>query len=196
MNREQWLASAVEALDEKFFAPNDLEFEHPVKISVGWCRGSNKAIGQCWSHEASDGKFVEIFISPKLSDVVEVLATTLHEMIHAHLGNGKGHGKEFKRIKDMFGLAGRVTATFAEVGSELYTSLAEVGKGLGEYPHKALVPSSKPKSPDEEGSKGGWPRFKSKSAESYRVMVSPKLIEEFGIPLDPWGEPLIPTKGE
>ncbi len=34
------------------------------------------------------------------------------------------------------------------------------------------------------------------SSESYRVMVSPKSIEEFGIPLDPWGEPLIPTKGE
>lgn len=90
INREQWLTSAVEQLDKSFFAINGLKFEHPIKISVGWCRGNNKAIGQCWASEASNGRFVEIFISPKLSDPVEVLATALHELIHAHLGNGKG----------------------------------------------------------------------------------------------------------
>ena len=196
MNREDWLNAGVAALQKTFFKPNDLEFAHPLKVSVGWCRGSNKAIGQCWSSNASLSGFVEIFISPQLADPVRVLDVLLHEMIHAHLGNGKGHGKEFKKLKEQFGLAGRVTATIAEVGSDLYNQLNAMAQSLGEFPHSAICPSTEKEGKKEEPKQAPWVRFKSKTMDSYRVMVSPKSLEEFGIPKDPNGEELIPTKGD
>lgn len=195
MNREEWLTASVKKLSEVFFHNHGLQFEHPVKISTGWCRGSKKAIGQCWSNVCSADGFVEIFISPVLQDRVEVLATVLHELIHAHLGNGKGHGKEFKKIVKEVGLAGRVTATYAESGSALYNQLAAMAEELGEYPHKALTPSEGVKKDGSgEGKKGAWIRFTSINDPSFRCMVSPKSIEKFGIPKDPLGDELIPTK--
>jgi len=192
MNRESWLTKAVEELAETFFAPDKMTFEHPIRISAGWCRGSNKAIGQCWPNKASAGNFIEIFISPNLHEPVKVLATILHELIHAHLGNGKGHGKEFKVVVNKFGLAGRVTATFASEGSELYAKLEKLAKKIGEYPHKKLTPLNNTEKKGEN--KGAWIRFKSVSADDYRCVVSPKSLEEHGVPKDPWGEELTPVK--
>lgn len=192
MNREQWLNEAVVELDKAFFEPRLLKFEHEIRISTGWCRGSKKAIGQCWSHEVSSGKFSEIFISPELDTSVEVLATVLHEMIHAHLGLDKKHGKEFKALVREFGLAGRVTETFAEDGSALFEQLFEIGKKIGQFPHSKLNPRNK-EVPKGIPKKGNWIRFKSKTHDSYRVMVSPKSLAEFGVPKDPNGEELVPT---
>jgi hypothetical protein len=195
MNREHWLTKAVEELSKEFFAPDKMEFASPIRISTGWCRGSKKAIGQCWSNKCSAGDFVEIFIAPNIHEPVQVLATTLHELIHAHLGNHKGHGKDFKAVVNKFGLSGRVTATFASEGSDLFNKLQQIAKSIGDYPHKQLTPGDT--STKKEGeAKGGWIRFKSRNADSYRCMVSPKSLEEFGIPKDPWGEELVPTKGE
>lgn len=194
MNRETWLTNAVKKLSDIHFTSHGLGFEHPIKISTGWCRGSKKAIGQCWSNLCSSEGFVEIFISPVLQDPVEVLATTLHELIHAHLGNGKGHGKEFTKLAREMGLAGRITATFAEPGSDLYKQLEMIAQELGEYPHRRLTPSETKKEGSGEEKKGAWIRFKSAKEPTFRCMVSPKSIEQFGIPKDPWGDELIPTK--
>lgn len=192
MNREQWLTEAVGALNAAFFEPRLLSFEHGIRISTGWCRGSKKAIGQCWSVNASAGNFSEIFISPELETSVEVLATVLHEMVHAHLGLDKKHGKEFKTLVREFGLAGKVTATFAEEGSDLFEQLFQIGKKIGQFPHSRLNPRDKVV-PKGLPKKGNWIRFKSKTHPSYRVMVSPKSLEEFGVPKDPNGEELVPT---
>lgn len=192
MNRENWLKRAVEELTTEYFGVRQLQFEHEIRISTGWCRGSNKAIGQCWSHRCSEGGYVEIFVAPVLVDPVEVLGVVLHEMIHAQLGTDKKHGKEFKVLADEFGLAGRVTATFVAKDSALFAELEAMAKELGEYPHKALLPKTEEKKGGE--SKGGWLRFKSKTADDYRCMVSPVSLREHGIPKDPWGEELIPTK--
>lgn len=192
MNREQWLTESVVALKAAFFEPRTLSFENEIRISTGWCRGSKKAIGQCWSAEVSAGKFSEIFISPELENSVEVLATVLHEMIHAHLGLDKKHGKEFKSLVKEFGLSGKVTSTFAAESSPLFEQLFEIGRKIGQFPHSKLNPRNK-EVPKGLPKKGNWVRFKSKTHESYRVMVSPKSLLEFGIPKDQNGEELVPT---
>lgn len=192
LTREEWLNKAIVVLDETFFKIETMSFKTPLRVSVGWCSGK-KAIGECWSHEVSSDNTTEMFISPALDNPIEVLATLLHEMIHAHLGNGKGHGKEFKTIVKKFGLAGRVTATYAEIGSPIYSQLNLIAQQLGEFPHKKINRTHKTKGGGEK--KDGWVRFKSKTADKYRCMVSPVSLEEFGIPKDPWGEEMIPTKG-
>jgi hypothetical protein len=62
---------------------------------------------------------------------------------------------------------------------------------LGKYPHKALVPRTK------EGtgkSMGGWLRYRSINEDKYRVVVSPKMVEEHGAPRDPWGDEMQPVE--
>ena len=192
MNRENWLTKGSAELRAIFFAPYGLSFETEYKVSVGWCRGSKKSVGECWSSNCSEAGITEMFISPALSCPVEALAVLLHEMIHAHLGNGKGHGKEFKKLCVDFGLAGRVTATYAEKDSPLFKQLEEIAGRLGEYPHKKLTPNTKTKAPGEK--KGAWERFKSVQEDTYRCMVSPVSLRNFGIPMDPWGNEMISTK--
>lgn len=191
LTREEWLNKAIAEVDKTFFKPETMSFKTALRVSVGWCNGK-KAIGECWPHEASADDTTEMFISPALDNPIEVLATLLHEMVHAHLGNGKGHGKEFKTIVKKFGLEGRVTATYAEVGTPIYSQLNLISQTLGEYPHKKLTRASSKKGGEK---KEGWVRFKSVKADKYRCMVSPVSLEEFGVPRDPWGEEMIPTKG-
>lgn len=91
MNRESWLNTAADRLCEQFI------FETlDVHISVGWpSRGglsnTKRRIGECWKPETSkDGKS-HIFISPMLEDAEMVLATLLHELIHAWDRCESGH---------------------------------------------------------------------------------------------------------
>ena len=110
----------------------------------------NPAIGECWDKECSEDLNFNIFISPVLSDTIQILATLLHEMIHATVGLECGHKGEFRRVARATGLAGRLTATYAEEGSELYEALKQLSFTLGSYPGTPMKLKQKPKE------KKGW----------------------------------------
>lgn len=42
---------------------------------------------------------------------------------------------------------------------------------------------------------GLWVRYMSASHPGYRVVVSPRMIQAFGPPRDPWGEKMRPAEG-
>lgn len=44
-------------------------------------------------------------------------------------------------------------------------------------------------------SNGGWIRMMSPEHTGYRVLVSPRQLQAFGQPKDPWGRKMIPAKG-
>jgi hypothetical protein len=100
--REAWLEAAVDGLRPLF---ESVGAPLPqVRVSVGWARGSRKAIGQCWDASATEDGVAQIFISPSLVDLVGtpiedegeakagVLDVLLHEAIHAAIGNEHKHG--------------------------------------------------------------------------------------------------------
>lgn len=192
--REGWLRAGMKLLDERFFKPGKHELPDELYVSIGWAKNAGKgnAIGQCfppaWS---SNEKTVNMFICPRLSDPVEVLATLLHEMVHAAVGCEHGHKAPFKKVIKEFGLAGKATATYAEPGSQCHSVLTEVSELLGPYPHVAMVARKKSK----RGSMGGWVRLMSTNEENYKVLVSPKQLEEHGYPVDPWGDEMVPVEG-
>lgn len=136
--REAWLNRAVEALREHVFIPAG-EHVPPVRVSVGWPKGGRKVIGQCWKTDAAEDEVSQVFISPVLKDMAEVLETLVHELVHAVDNCESGHRGEFKRIAVEVGLEGKMTATHA--GAELLATLMEVAEELGEYPHAALTPA-------------------------------------------------------
>lgn len=144
MNREQWLNALTDEL-RKDFDSVGYTIPEKVRMACGWTskgskRQSRTHISECWSSECSADNHHEIFISPLISDSVEVGATLVHELIHATIGLDKKHGKEFGKAARVLGLDGKMTATVA--GEELIERLNALIDKLGAYPHADLSPTS------------------------------------------------------
>lgn len=129
--REDWLLEAKKQLQDKIFLKETIPDN--VRISCGFCKGK-RTIGLCCPEIYSEGKYTEIFIDPKTADSLRVLDILAHELIHAILGRGHGHGREFQKIMNDIGLVPPAKAT--TVSSELKAKLVEIVKEIGEYPHK------------------------------------------------------------
>lgn len=94
--REQWLQQAILTLTPLF---KEKGYAVPkCHVSCGFASTDVKRghIGQCWSTKASSDKVNQIFISPALSDSVQVLDTLMHELIHAVDDCENKHGPVFK----------------------------------------------------------------------------------------------------
>lgn len=134
--REEWLEAAVILLTPLYSVK-----AQPVRVGVGFPvgkRGSNGAqtIGQC--HYAAVDGVPQIFIHPEITDPVRVLDILAHELIHAWLPVGSGHGKGTFGVEARhIGLDGPLTATTA--GKDLAVALRKVATVLGKYPHSALT---------------------------------------------------------
>lgn len=144
--REAWLEAAVTSLNGPVFAEAGVDCAAVrVRPSVGFPRGSRKAIGQCWDGSLSADTRPHLFISPVLADPVEVLATLAHELTHAVVGTEHKHKGPFGKVARAIGLEGKLTATVA--GDALRAKLKAIAEELGDYPHAALVPNDKARKP-------------------------------------------------
>jgi hypothetical protein len=121
-----------------------------VRVSCGWpsSRGlstKSRAVGECWPGDASSDGKNQIFVSPFCSTGTapsEVLATLVHEVVHAVVGLENKHGKAFKKCALAVGLDGKMTSTTA--GPDLMVTIGEWEKQLGPYPHSPLNPLRRP----------------------------------------------------
>lgn len=135
--REKWLERAIARLKEGLFKRYGYKVP-PVRVSVGFPsgRGSKKAIGQHWSPKAaSDGKG-NIFISPVIDDSMTALGILCHELVHAVVGNDKGHGPEFRECALKIGLEGKMTHALPGKALNIWLKVCLVK--LGEYPHRKI----------------------------------------------------------
>lgn len=137
--REEWLTGACEALAPLFKQLGGVTLP-AMRVSVGFAGGRGKkasTIGQCWPTKSAADGIAQVFISPVLADPVKVLATLVHEGVHAVDDCASGHKGAFVRLAKAMGLTGKWTATVA--GEELARTLAGIAEELGEYPHVALT---------------------------------------------------------
>lgn len=192
--REGWLVAAMQLLDTEFFHGNGYTMPEKVSIACGFPRGSKKAIGQCWSPTVTRDGTVHIFICPTIGEGIRVLDITLHEMIHASVGIKCKHRGPFKKLAREFGLEGKLTATFVTEGSELHSKLASILTQLGDYPHSALVSKSNSEGGDEDEGEDK-PKRKvtviSTQNPDYKLVIRRSVIEEYGMPKDPWSVDMI-----
>jgi len=138
MTREEWLMAATELVAPLF---DGVAERNPVRVSVGFPAGRGSlrtTIGQC--HYMSEDGIPQLFIHPKLTDPIKVLDVLVHELCHAYLPVGSGHGKEFGKVARAVGLEGKLTAT--DAGEDLRTDLEQIVEVLGEYPHAGLDAAS------------------------------------------------------
>lgn len=109
-NREEWFNLAKKKL-VPLFVINNAEIPEQLYISVGRTTGRSSAttttIGETWHCTNEDKSIVHIFISPTLTDTIEVLSVLTHELVHACLGKGEGstgHGNDFKELAGGVGM--------------------------------------------------------------------------------------------
>ena len=143
--RETWLAKATDYLRPMFDAQG-YQIPCDVRVTCGFpssmalrSKNGRRAIGMCWSRGCSDANINEIAISPCLSgetDSLQVLATLVHELVHAVDDCKNGHGPVFKRIALAVGLEGKMTATHASTG--LNAHLQKFIDAEGFFPHATL----------------------------------------------------------
>lgn len=136
--REDWLNAALEMIRNRMLAVTGDVVPANTKVSCGLAGGriGAKRIGECWSDTCSADGSTEIFISPAIAEPITVLATLVHEAVHAAVGVKHGHKKPFAKVAKAMGLEGKMTATIA--GTELVTLLHAWSDLLGIYPHATL----------------------------------------------------------
>ena len=140
LTREQWLVRSADmitdtiicAAADKLGETYDLE---QFRVSIGHPQ-SKKALGECWTKKASDDNHNEIFITPHVDDSAAILATLVHELIHAADDCKSGHKNFFARMARKCGLVGKLTATTA--GDALNEQLLDIIDVLGNIPHHKL----------------------------------------------------------
>jgi hypothetical protein len=134
--REAWLEAAVRELSPLFVSAG--YHVPPCRVSCGFASTGVRSghIGQCWSTRASTDGVNQIFISPALEDVIEVLDTLVHELVHAVDNCEHNHGKEFKKIALSLGMVGPMRS--AGAGPKLKEKLSALAGQLGPYPHARL----------------------------------------------------------
>ena len=140
MNREAWLQKATKLIARRVKEKAGVEVPQDVQVSCGWPGGGspNKRIGECWPRSRSAEGVNQVFISPRLDDRDMVLATLVHELVHATDDCASGHGKGFSKVARAVGLEGKMTSTVA--GDELKAWFKDLA--LPAYPHKSVMPGS------------------------------------------------------
>lgn len=134
--REEWLHAAADVM-RSWFEDEDHQVPEKVRLSVGYAKGAKtNSIGWCYVSKAAEDGVHQIFVSPALTDRVQVLATLVHELVHAAT-DGHGHDKVFGMVARAVGLAGKLTATVPS--DDLRKDLEELAEDLGEYPHAKLT---------------------------------------------------------
>ena len=136
-SREGWLTEAAALIKDELFAPYwPIRESMKLKISVGFApnrKADTKTIGVCLSSVCSEGGYNEIFISPSINDSLLVLATLVHEIIHAIDDCTSGHKGDFLRLMKISGLEGKPTATIPS--EKLIIQLDDYINLLGDIPH-------------------------------------------------------------
>lgn len=186
--REEWLLEAAE-LFRPWFTENEFPLPEKLRLSVGYAkRQSKNAIGVCYVSSASEDEVHQIFVSPEIKDPVKVLATLLHELIHAADDGKSGHRGEFARIAKGMGLEGKMTATVP--GADLTLALEAISSKLGEYPHGVLIPGRGGTGSGKVG--GQTTRMIKVSAQccGYVARTTRKWLDSMGTPWCPCGNPM------
>ncbi|GBR16897.1 transcription elongation protein SprT [Asaia spathodeae] len=135
--REEWLQAAISALRPHFQACG---FPLPVSIraAIGFPSKGSKStcVGECWASVASADQHNEIFIRPDQAEPLTVLGILVHELVHACIPLGSGHGPVFREAAIKVGLVGKMRE--AMPGTALNDKLSLLTESLGPLPHATL----------------------------------------------------------
>lgn len=180
--REAWLMTAIEHF-RPMFEQIDATLPEKIRVSTGWTKRARAgAIGWTWISSAAEDKVSNVFVSPEISDSVEVLRVLGHELIHVWDDCEHGHTGAFKQKWQALGFTGKATQCTA--GEELQDTLEALVVIMGEYPHAKMLTT-------DAGSKTSGPKKQTARQIKYtcetnpdnKVRVSRGNVAKYGAPL-------------
>lgn len=135
--REAWLNAFVSRARPIFDAAG-YPLPERIRVSVGFPSTGSRGnrIGECWSNEASEDGYFEIFLRPALTSDSRMADVLTHELCHAAVGLEAGHGKPFKGCMAAVGLVGKPKSTMA--GEAWYRWALPILTELGPMPYGVL----------------------------------------------------------
>lgn len=188
--REAWLQTGIAHMRPMF---DEIGFTLPadIRVSTGWTKNARKgAIGWTWVTAAAEDKVSNVFISPEISDSIEVLAVLLHELCHVADDCQHGHTGDFKTMWKAHGFTGK--ATCSTPGEDLKDTLEALVCMMGDYPHARMLTGHLGN--DGEILKGGGKTQTTRMikvmcpADGYTVRMTRKWLDQLGTPTCPCGK--------
>lgn len=179
--REAWLLALTDEC-RPMFESIGKPVPEKVRVSCGWpTRGAvsrrKRTIGQCFNPSCSKDGTHEVFISPVLSEALDVVATHVHELAHAAVGTQHGHKAPFVRVVRELKLGGKPTAT---VPTDDFKAMVDpIIAKLGPYPHASLDVSAALKKDRNRQLKTACPEC------GYIARTTKKWLELVGPPICP-----------
>jgi hypothetical protein len=181
-SREAWLRRATDGLRPVFAAAGQ-ELPPTIRFAIAFLssgRRPSRRVGECWPSAASADGHHEIFVRLDREEPVEILGILVHELVHAALPEGAGHGPLFRRAALAVGLTGPMRST--EVSAELRLRLERLAARLGPVPHRRLDVGIRPADgPKKQGTR----LLKAQCRCGYTVRVTAKWVDEVGPPWCP-----------
>lgn len=156
-NREAWLKAAIAELAPTFERVG-ITLPENLRCAIGFPSTGRRGgtIGECWSASRSADRHVEIFVRCDHDNPFTIIDILTHELIHAGLPEGAGHGKLFRLAALKLGLQGPMR--HASAGPLLREFLTVIAGKLGPLPHARLNFAhgrpNRPGLPDQEGQEG------------------------------------------
>lgn len=146
--REAWLEAAVRDSLRGFMASRGVTVPE-VRIGIGFGHGGSrgKAVGECNPRAASPDGVNEITLRITEAVPTAVLATLVHELIHAALDCKGAHGKTFASMAESVGLIPFPSMRSTVAGFTLDARLALLAEALGDYPGEGLRIGERKKQP-------------------------------------------------
>ena len=183
-SREAWLKAATDGL-RSHFETAGYPLPASIRFSIGFPSTGRKGkrIGECWNSTASDDQHFEIFIRADQSDAGMVLGILSHELTHAAVPLGSGHGKVFRKAALAIGLEGKMTQALP--GPDFAAKLAKLADNIGPLPHARLNLDVRG---DDAPKKQGTRLLKAEcEAEGcgYTVRITKKWLDDVGAPCCP-----------
>lgn len=183
-NRESWLMAATNAL-RPHFALIGVVLPDRIRFSMGFPSTGRKGkrIGECWHSSASGDDTHEIYIRPDQAEPVAVLGILCHELVHAALPLGSGHGPVFKQAALAIGLEGKMRSALP--GPALNGRLETLAAELGPLPH---APLDFERRGEDSPKKQGTRLMKAEcltAACGYTVRITRKWLDAVGAPCCP-----------
>lgn len=140
--REGWLTAAAELILEELFPEASVTRPRRVRVTCALTQGGRNVIGECWHGKCSADGTREVTVSAVLdapADAQGLLATLVHELLHAALPEDTGHRGEFARALPSLGLEGPPTSTIAGDDLRAWFRWSLLPR-LGRFPHASLNP--------------------------------------------------------
>ena len=143
MKNTEWLDNALVEV-KSLFAEHGYEVPE-VRVTLGFTSKGlrSSTVGECWPRKASTSNINHIFISPANTSSAAIIATLIHECIHAIDDCEHAHGKEFKEIALRIGF--KVPMRSTPAGEELAARIAGIVTKIGEYEGSTIKAIHQPK---------------------------------------------------